>query len=199
MFRLCREAIPALKARAREKGRARIVNTASVMAFDTDYGLAAYCASKAGVGGLTRTLALELGKFNITANYVCPGAIYTGMTQTNFDNPEIRGCGRRRQHCAGSGSRSILHAVLFCWPPTRPTSSPATSWWSMAASPPRPEYLHANIHSFAASYSEARDKFLAARASPAPDHCYDNPAKGRRRIALDRSWRGPARRRSKVV
>jgi NAD(P)-dependent dehydrogenase (short-subunit alcohol dehydrogenase family) len=90
MFRLCREAIPALKARAKEKGRARIVNTASVMAFDTDYGLAAYCASKAGVGGLTRTLALELGKFNITANYVCPGAIYTGMTQTNFDKPEIR-------------------------------------------------------------------------------------------------------------
>ena len=90
MFRLCREAIPALKLRAREKGRARIVNTASVMAFDTDYGLAAYCASKAGVGGLTRTLALELGKFNITANYVCPGAIYSGMTQTNFDKPEIR-------------------------------------------------------------------------------------------------------------
>ena len=72
MFRLCREAIPALKARAREKGRARIVNTASVMAFDTDYGLAAYCASKAGVGGLTRTLALELGKFNITATMSVP-------------------------------------------------------------------------------------------------------------------------------
>jgi NAD(P)-dependent dehydrogenase (short-subunit alcohol dehydrogenase family) len=90
MFRLCREATPALKLRAREKGRARIVNTASVMAFDTDYGLAAYAASKAGVGGLTRTLALELGKFNITANYVCPGAIYTGLTQTNFDKPEIR-------------------------------------------------------------------------------------------------------------
>ncbi|MFO1080649.1 MAG: SDR family NAD(P)-dependent oxidoreductase [Reyranellaceae bacterium] len=90
MFRMCREAIPALRERAREKGRARIVNTASVMAFDTDYGLAAYCASKAGVGGLTRTLALELGKFNITANYVCPGAIYTGMTQGNFDKPEIR-------------------------------------------------------------------------------------------------------------
>lgn len=90
MFRICREAIPVLKRRAREKGRARIVNTASVMAFDTDFGLAAYCASKAGVGGLTRTLALELGKFNITANYVCPGAIYTGMTRGNFDNPEIR-------------------------------------------------------------------------------------------------------------
>ena len=79
-----------------EKGRARIVNTASVMAFDTDYGLAAYCASKAGVGGLTRTLALELGKFNITANYVCPGAIYTGMTRGNFDNPEIRAVWERK-------------------------------------------------------------------------------------------------------
>jgi 3-oxoacyl-[acyl-carrier protein] reductase len=90
MFRLCRETIPLLRSRAAEKGRARIINTASVMAFDTDYGLAAYCASKAGVGGLTRTLALELGKYNITANYICPGAIYSGMTRNSFDNPEVR-------------------------------------------------------------------------------------------------------------
>jgi len=90
MFRICREAIPELRKRALETGRARIINTASVMAFDTDFGLAAYAASKAGVGGLTRTLALELGKFNITANYICPGAIYSGMTRTNFDKPEIR-------------------------------------------------------------------------------------------------------------
>lgn len=90
MFRICREAIPALRQAAEKKGRARIVNTASVMAFDTDYGLAAYTASKHGVAGLTKTLALELGKYRITANYVLPGAIYTGMTKTNFDNEEIR-------------------------------------------------------------------------------------------------------------
>ena len=89
MFRICREAIPHLRARAAEKGRARIINTASVMAEDTDYGLAAYCASKAGVAGLTRTLALELGKFRITANYILPGAVYSGMTKGNFDKPEI--------------------------------------------------------------------------------------------------------------
>ena len=89
MFRICREAIPHLRQRADEKGRARIINTASVMAFDTDYGLAAYCASKAGVAGLTHTLALELGKFRITANYILPGAVYSGLTKTNFDNPEI--------------------------------------------------------------------------------------------------------------
>ncbi|MGE0153597.1 MAG: SDR family NAD(P)-dependent oxidoreductase [Reyranellaceae bacterium] len=90
MFRICREAIPVLRQAAEKKGRARIVNTASVMAFDTDYGLAAYTASKHGVAGLTKTLALELGKYRITANYVLPGAIYTGMTKGNFDNPEIR-------------------------------------------------------------------------------------------------------------
>ncbi len=89
VFRMCRQAIPALRERASKVGRARIINTASVMAFDTDYGLAAYCASKAGVAGLTHTLALELGKFNITANYICPGAIQTGMTAASFANADI--------------------------------------------------------------------------------------------------------------
>jgi len=90
IFRICREAIPALRRRAEEKGRARIVNTASVMAFDTDYGLSAYTASKHGVAGLTKTLALELGKYRITANYVLPGAIQTGMTQASFADEDIR-------------------------------------------------------------------------------------------------------------
>ena len=85
-FRLCRQAIPFLK---RSKA-GRIVNVASVMADGTDYGLAAYCASKAGVAGLTRTLALELGKFGITANYLEPGAIETGMTKPLWDaRPEV--------------------------------------------------------------------------------------------------------------
>jgi len=84
-FRLIREAIPHL----RESGAGRIINTASVMAEGTDYGLAAYCASKAGVAGLTRTIALEEGRYGITANYIEPGAIYTGMTEKNFVKDEI--------------------------------------------------------------------------------------------------------------
>jgi 3-oxoacyl-[acyl-carrier protein] reductase len=85
-FQLCQKAIPHLR-----KSRAgRIINVASVMAEGTDYGLTAYCASKAGVAGLTRTLALELGKSGITANYLEPGAIKTGMTSGLWDaRPDI--------------------------------------------------------------------------------------------------------------
>jgi 3-oxoacyl-[acyl-carrier protein] reductase len=85
-MRLCRRAIPHLK----KSPAGRIVNVASVMAEGTGYGLGAYCASKAGVAGLTRTLALELGKFGITANYLEPGAIETGMTKPLWDaRPEV--------------------------------------------------------------------------------------------------------------
>ena len=85
-FKLCQKAIPHL----RKSPAGRIINVASVMAEGTDYGLAAYCASKAGVAGLTRTLALELGKFGITANYLEPGAIKTGMTSGLWDaRPDI--------------------------------------------------------------------------------------------------------------
>jgi NAD(P)-dependent dehydrogenase (short-subunit alcohol dehydrogenase family) len=55
-FKLCQRAIPYLK----QSPAGRIINVASVMAEGTDYGLAAYCASKAGVAGLTRTLAWNL-------------------------------------------------------------------------------------------------------------------------------------------
>jgi NAD(P)-dependent dehydrogenase (short-subunit alcohol dehydrogenase family) len=85
-MRITRAALDELK-----KSRAgRIINTASVMAEVTDIGLSAYCASKAGVAGLTRTLALELGKYGITANYILPGAIRTGMTSALWDErPDI--------------------------------------------------------------------------------------------------------------
>lgn len=80
-FLICQKSIPSLK----DSKAGRIINVASVMAEGTDYGLSAYCASKAAVSGLTRTLALELGKFGITANYLLPGAIKTGMTSALWD------------------------------------------------------------------------------------------------------------------
>ena len=85
VFRLSRTAIPHII----KSPYGRIISTASVMVNGTDYGLSAYCASKAGVVGLMRTLALELGKFGVTANAVLPGAIATGMTAASFAKPEI--------------------------------------------------------------------------------------------------------------
>lgn len=85
-MKLARAAVPHL----RQSPAGRIINVASVMAEGTDLGLAAYCASKAGVAGLTRTLALELGRDNITANYLLPGAIETGMTKPLWDvRPDV--------------------------------------------------------------------------------------------------------------
>ena len=89
-FRMCRAAIPHLRARAEATGRARILNTASVMAERTDIGLAGYVASKHAVAGLSKTLALELGKWGITVNWLMPGAIETGMTREAFSDPAIR-------------------------------------------------------------------------------------------------------------
>ena len=58
----------------------RVVNIASTEAIVTTTGLAAYAASKAGVVGLTKSFAVELGRHGITVNCVCPGPINTGMT-----------------------------------------------------------------------------------------------------------------------
>jgi 3-oxoacyl-[acyl-carrier protein] reductase len=59
----------------------RIVNTASV-AVRGNAGQANYAASKAGLIGLTRTLALEWGRFGIAVNCVAPGGVKTRMTAT---------------------------------------------------------------------------------------------------------------------
>lgn len=56
-----------------------IVNVASLMGVVSSRRLAAYCASKAGVVSLTRSLALDLAAAGIRVNCVCPGIIETGM------------------------------------------------------------------------------------------------------------------------
>ncbi|PXX54093.1 3-oxoacyl-[acyl-carrier protein] reductase [Nocardia tenerifensis] len=60
-------------------GFGRIVNLSSTSALG-NRGQANYAAAKAGVQGFTKTLALELGKFGITANAIAPGFIETEMT-----------------------------------------------------------------------------------------------------------------------
>lgn len=74
--RLIRAALPHL----RRSASPRIVNIASTEALGATSRDSPYCAAKAGVTGLTRALAVELGKEGITVNCICPGPIDTGMT-----------------------------------------------------------------------------------------------------------------------
>jgi 3-oxoacyl-[acyl-carrier protein] reductase len=64
----------------------RVINTGSILSRYGDAGLGAYAASKHAILGFTRSLAMELGPFGITANCVQPGCIVTGMTRGMLEN-----------------------------------------------------------------------------------------------------------------
>ena len=74
--RMVRAALPFLA--AAEGGR--VVNIASTEGLIATAGITAYTASKHGVIGLTKSLAVELGRTGVTVNCVCPGPITTAMT-----------------------------------------------------------------------------------------------------------------------
>jgi 3-oxoacyl-[acyl-carrier protein] reductase len=74
-FRMCRAVVPVMKAQR----SGRIINAASFAAIVPSVGSAAYAASKAAVVQFTRTLAGELGPWNITVNSYAPGMIPTAM------------------------------------------------------------------------------------------------------------------------
>ena len=74
--RVIRAALPFLRA----SQAPRIVNIASTEALGATAQDSPYCAAKAGVTGLTRALAVELGREGVTVNCICPGPIDTAMT-----------------------------------------------------------------------------------------------------------------------
>lgn len=68
----------------------RIINVASINGVVGYYKRAAYCASKAGVVNLTRVLALEWAQYGINVNAIGPTFVLTPLTQSTFDDEELR-------------------------------------------------------------------------------------------------------------
>jgi len=76
-YHCCREALPGMLA----QGYGRIINVSSIIGLTGNIGQSNYAASKAGVIGFTKSLALEVATKGVTANVVAPGFIETEMTK----------------------------------------------------------------------------------------------------------------------
>jgi len=65
-----------------EKQYGKIINMSSVVGIYGNFGQANYAASKAGIIGMSKSMARELGKYNINVNVLAPGYIMTDIIQT---------------------------------------------------------------------------------------------------------------------
>jgi len=108
-----RAALPHL----RKSTAPRIVNIASTEALGATSRDSPYAAAKAGVTGLTRALAVELGREGITVNCICPGPINTGMTQAIADADKATFAKRRTALGRYGAPEEVAHITLsLCLP-----------------------------------------------------------------------------------
>jgi gluconate 5-dehydrogenase len=107
-FQLARGLAPAMA----DRGWGRIINVASVLGIVADVQSAAYVSSKAGLIGLTRALAADLGPTGVTVNALCPGWIHTDMVEDLRQLPAFDRRVRLRTAIRRWGSTEDLAAAV---------------------------------------------------------------------------------------
>jgi 3-oxoacyl-[acyl-carrier protein] reductase len=111
--RMIRAALPHL----RRSEAPRIVNIASTEALGSTARNSGYAAIKAGVTGLTRGLAVELGRDGITVNCICPGPILTGLTERIPEANRQTFANRRTALRRYGLAEEVAHVILsLCLP-----------------------------------------------------------------------------------
>lgn len=87
-FHTTKKAVPYMKS----KGWGRIINVASAHAMVASKFKSAYCASKHGIMGFTKTVALEVAEAGVTCNAICPGYVLTPLVEKQIpDTAKARG------------------------------------------------------------------------------------------------------------
>jgi 3-hydroxybutyrate dehydrogenase len=105
-FHATRAAVPGMKA----KKWGRIISTASAHALVASPFKSAYIASKHGIAGFTKTIALETARFGITSNAICPGYVWTPLVEKQIpDTMAARGLTREQ----------VINDVLLAAQPTK--------------------------------------------------------------------------------
>lgn len=110
IFRFLKHEVPLM----RENGGGAIINCSSIAGLAGVNGGGIYCASKHGVIGLTRAVALDVAKEGIRVNAVCPGAIETPMVQRSVDaRPDVRSIIEGMQPIGRMGQPEEIAAAVY--------------------------------------------------------------------------------------
>lgn len=110
IFRLTRSALPWLK----KTGSGRVINLGSIMSDLAGPALSIYGMSKHAVAGLTKGMAVDFGKYGITANYLQPGSIVTKMSEPFMEDPEFKAYWEAKAPIGRLGeAREVAAAALF--------------------------------------------------------------------------------------
>ena len=129
IFRISKAAVPHLRAR----GGGRIINLGSIMSNTAGPSLAAYGTTKHAVAGLSKGMAVDLGKYKITVNYLQPGSIWTALSQPFFDDPNSAKYWEAKAPMGRIGDPEDVAAAACSWRRTRRNSSRVrASRWTAA-------------------------------------------------------------------